>query len=100
MYRSPDFAFNFISPWIDFRPFCRFSNCRIIRIMPPSFRWDQLCDMAHDLMTDLIELLTHFLPASLRFEGTERLADIDLDFGASSALEAGEYIVEPDQPDG
>ena len=100
MYLSNDFAFYFISPWVDFRPFGGFAYCRIIRIMPPSFGRNQLRNVTHDLVTDLIELCAVLLSMSLCFERTERLADVDLDPGAASTLEAGENVIEADQAHG
>jgi hypothetical protein len=58
--------------------------------MPPLFGRDQFRDVAHDLVSDLIQLPAVLLSMSLRSERTERLADIELDPGTPSTLEAGE----------
>jgi len=39
--------------------------------MSALFRRDQLCDVTHDLVTDLIELLAVLLPMALCLEGTK-----------------------------
>ena len=68
--------------------------------MSALFRWDQLCNVTHDLVPDLIQLLAVLLAASLRIERAERFADIDLDPGAPSTLAAGENLIQADQTHG
>jgi hypothetical protein len=54
---SSDLSLYFISPRIDFCSLRRFTNCRIVRIVPLTLGWDQLGDATHNLKTDVAQLV-------------------------------------------
>jgi len=79
--------------------FCGPGTWAVWEIVTVFLRRNQLCDMAHDLVTDFVQLFAVLLAVSLCLERAERFADIESDFGASPAFEAREHIIESDQAD-
>jgi hypothetical protein len=82
-----------ICPGIHLSPLRRLSDDRIIRVVSAFFRREQHGNVTHDLVTDLVELPALTLSMPFGSERAERFADVDLDAGASSALEAGKNLV-------
>ena len=96
---SHDFPFYFIRPGINLRPARRLPDGLVFRVMTAQFGWQQFGDVAHDLVTDLIQLFSAYASRSCRHEWTERFADVDGHLCLLEAPQGREDLREPVQSD-
>ena len=70
--------FLLLLPGVDLRPLRRGADGRIVRVVPSALRGDQLGDVAHDLVADLVQPLARFPTPAARPEGAKGRARNDI----------------------